>query len=218
MIEKYIDHTLLRPDASQKQIEALCRQAAESGFASVCVNPCWVKLCAGLLLGTGVKVCTVIGFPLGAALTEVKALEARLAVRDGADEIDMVINIGALKSGNLSMVQQDIASVVAAAGGSAVKVIIEACLLSDDEKRTACLLAKKAGAQFVKTSTGLSSGGATAYDVRLMRQTVGESIKIKAAGGIRSLSQAMEMIDAGANRIGASCGVLILNEERGGGI
>lgn len=210
-IAKYIDHTLLKPEATKEQIEKICAEAKEYDFASVCVNPTWVSVASELLAGTDVKVCTVIGFPLGATTPEVKAYEATNAIQNGATEVDMVINIGALKSGNLELVKNDIQQVVDAAKGKAlVKVIIETSLLTDEEKVTACKLSVEAGADFVKTSTGFSTGGATASDVKLMRETVGPAIGVKASGGVRSAEDAKNMIDAGATRIGASSGVLIV--------
>ncbi len=211
-LARTIDHTLLKPDATPDQIAQLCFEARKYNFASVCVNPTWVKLCAQLLHGSPVKVCTVIGFPLGASAPEVKAFETRNAVDQGAGEIDMVINIGALKARDLDLVARDINGVVAAShkGGAIVKVIIEAALLTDEEKTIACLLAKEAGADFVKTSTGFASGGATVHDVALMRRVVGPEMGVKAAGGVRTYSDAESMIKAGATRIGASAGVKIL--------
>jgi len=217
-LAKYIDHTLLKPDATAAEIEHLCAEAAEHGFASVCVNPNWVALASKRLAGTSVKVCSVVGFPLGAHVPEIKALEARRAVREGAREIDMVINVGALKSGDDELVYRDIRAVTEACmdGRSLCKVIIEAALLTDDEKVCACRLAKRARADFVKTSTGFGPGGATAHDVALMAQAVcGTTIGVKAAGGIRSFQDAQEMIQAGATRLGASAGVKILQESRG---
>ncbi|MCI8442779.1 MAG: deoxyribose-phosphate aldolase [Provencibacterium sp.] len=205
-----LDHTLLAADAQESQIEALCRQAAENGFASVCLNPCHVRRAAGLLDGSAVKVCTVIGFPLGACTTAVKAFEAQDAVKNGAQEIDMVMNIGALRSGDERAVYEDIRAVVEAAKPAIVKVILETCYLSDEQKRTACLLAKRAGARFVKTSTGFGPGGATAEDVRLMRETVGEEMGVKASGGIRTWEDACKMLQAGANRLGVSASLAIL--------
>jgi deoxyribose-phosphate aldolase len=207
-----IDHTLLKPDATPDQIAQLCFEARKHGFASVCVNPTWVKLCAQLLQGSPVKVCTVIGFPLGASAPEVKAFEARNAIDQGATEIDMVINVGALKARDLELVARDIRGVVAASHerGAIVKVIIEAVLLTDEEKTIACLLSKEAGADFVKTSTGFASGGATVHDVELMRRVVGPEMGVKAAGGVRTFADAESMIKAGATRIGASAGVKIL--------
>ena len=207
-----IDHTLLKPDATPEQIAQLCFEARKHGFASVCVNPAWVKLCAQLLEGSSVKVCTVIGFPLGASAPEVKAFECRNALAHGASEIDMVINIGALKARDLDLVARDIRGVVAAAHGrkAIVKVIIEAVLLTDEEKTIACLLAKEAGADFVKTSTGFAGGGATVHDVALMRRVVGPEMGVKAAGGVRTYEDAESMIQAGATRIGASAGVKII--------
>lgn len=207
-----IDHTLLKPTAEKKDVVELCRQAKEHGFASVCVNPWFVKLAADELKGTGVKVCTVIGFPLGANTTETKAFEAKKAVEDGAGEVDMVINIGALKSGDHEYVKNDIAAVVSASGDALVKVIIETCFLTDEEKVTACRLAKEARAGFVKTSTGFGTGGATVEDVALMRKTVGDKVGVKASGGVRSLKDALAVIEAGANRIGTSSGVKIIEE------
>lgn len=211
-LAKIIDHTLLRPDATQDQIAQLCFEARKYNFASVCVNPTWVELCAKLLDGSPVKVCTVIGFPLGATEPEVKAFEAEHAIADGASEIDMVINIGALKAGDLALVARDIRGVVSVSHShqAIVKVIIEAVLLTDEEKRIACMLAKEAGADFVKTSTGFASGGATAHDVALMRQVVGPDMGIKAAGGVRTFEDAEAMVKAGATRIGASAGVKII--------
>jgi deoxyribose-phosphate aldolase len=209
-----IDHTLLKPEATEPQIRQLCSEAKQYGFASVCVNPTHVKLCASLLKDSPVRVCTVVGFPLGATLPQVKAFEARQAIADGATEIDVVVNIGALKDKKDDLVERDIADVVQAAhaGGALVKVIIEAALLTDDEKVRACQLAKKAGAEFVKTSTGFGPGGATTHDVTLMRQTVGPKMGVKAAGGIRTLQDAQAMIEAGANRLGASASVKIVIE------
>jgi deoxyribose-phosphate aldolase len=216
-IARLIDHTLLKPDATRAQVEALCREAREHGFATVCVNPAWVELCAELLRGSSTRVCTVVGFPLGATLPEVKAFEAARVVGQGACEVDMVINVGALKSGDYRLVERDIAGVVekSHAGGALVKVIIEAALLDDDEKVRACVLAKAAGADFVKTSTGFGPGGATAADVALMRRVVGPEMGVKAAGGVRDLQSAQQLIAAGADRIGASVGVKIVQESRG---
>jgi len=209
-----IDHTLLKADASHDEIAQLCYEARKHKFASVCVNPTNVKLCAELLKGSGVPVCTVVGFPLGATPTDVKVFEAQQAVREGASEVDMVINIGALKSRDYEGVERDIASVARTchAGNAILKVIIEAALLTDEEKVVACQLAKVAGADFVKTSTGFGPGGATAEDVALMRRVVGPSLGVKAAGGIRSYADAQKMIAAGASRIGASASVKILQE------
>lgn len=216
-VSRYIDHTLLKPEATRAEIETLCKEARDFSFASVCVNPTWVKECAFALYGSPVKVCTVVGFPLGATLGDVKAYEARRAIFDGATEIDMVINIGALKSGSDDVVGRDIRLVVEAAHEACaiVKVILETALLTDDEKVRACLLAKEAGADFVKTSTGFSKGGATVADIALMRQTVGSGMGVKAAGGVKDLAAAKEMIAAGATRIGASAGVKIVQESRG---
>ncbi len=215
-IAQVIDHTLLKPEATREQIDRLCREALEYHFASVCVNPTHVGRCAELLRGSDVKVCTVIGFPLGATTTAVKAYETRQAIDDGATEIDMVINIGALKSGHLDAVQADIGAVVDAAhaAGALVKVIIETALLSDDEKVTACRLAQAAGAEFVKTSTGFGPGGAKVEDVALMRRVVGPEMGVKASGGVRNYADVQAMIAAGATRIGASAGVAIVSEAR----
>jgi deoxyribose-phosphate aldolase len=209
-----IDHTLLKPEASRAQVEQLCDEAKQYGFASVCVNPVYVKLCAQRLKGSPVKVCTVVGFPLGATLPEVKAFETQQALDAGATEIDMVINIGALKDRDNDLVARDMAAVVRAAhaANAPVKVILETALLTDDEKLTACQLAQSAGADFVKTSTGFGPGGATAEDVALMRRAVGPTMGIKAAGGIRTLADAQKMIAAGATRIGASASVKIIAE------
>ena len=216
-IARRIDHTLLKPEATREQIETLCREAREHGFATVCVNPTWVPLCVDLLRGSETAVCTVVGFPLGATLAEVKAYEAQRVVEHGACEVDMVINVGALKSRDYRLTERDVAGVVAAShpGGALVKVIIEAALLTDDEKVKACVVAKAAGADFVKTSTGFGPGGATAADVGLMRRVVGPGMGVKAAGGVRDLKSAQEMIEAGADRIGASVGVKIVQESRG---
>src|ERR1700690_174691 len=213
----YIDHTLLRPDASAADIDRLCAEAAEYRFAAVCINPTWVRRAAHNLRGTDVVVASVIGFPFGAAPSEVKALEARRAIRDGAGEIDMVINIGALKSGMFDAVREDIARVSDACreAGALNKVIIEAALLTDEEKVIACQLAKQAKADMVKTSTGYASGGATVFDVALMREAVGPKMGVKAAGGIRTAQDVQDMIAAGATRIGASAGVRIVTGEKG---
>ncbi|MDD3824770.1 MAG: deoxyribose-phosphate aldolase [Anaerolineae bacterium] len=212
-----IDHTLLKPDATQEQIAQLCYEARKYNFAAVCVNPTYVKLCAQLLKGSPVHVCTVVGFPLGATPPEVKAYEAQKAIDDGATEIDMVINIGALKSKDYGHVERDIATVARSthAGGAILKVIIEAALLTDEEKVIACQLAKAAGADYVKTSTGFGPGGATAQDVALMRLAVGPELGVKAAGGIRNLEDARAMVAAGATRIGASAGVKIVQQASG---
>ncbi len=210
-IAQMIDHTVLKADTTGKQIEVLCQEAAEYKFASVCVNPTWVKKCAELLKDSEVKVCTVIGFPLGANTPEVKAFETTQAIQDGAEEVDMVINIGALKDGNNELVERDIKAVVDAAKGKALtKVIIETCLLTEEEKVRACELAVKAGADYVKTSTGFSTGGATKEDIALMRKTVGPEIGVKASGGVRNAEDAEVMIAAGATRIGASAGIAIV--------
>lgn len=208
---QYIDHTLLKADASEEAIIELCKEAKTYSFASVCVNPTWVKEAAAQLSGTEVKVCTVIGFPLGASTSETKAFETKNAIQNGATEIDMVINIGALRDGKHEFVQQDIQAVVnAAADDAIVKVIIETSLLTNEEKRTACELAVVAGADFVKTSTGFSTGGATVEDVKLMRAVVGPEIGVKASGGVRNFEDMQQMIEAGATRIGASSGVQIM--------
>ncbi len=216
-LARYIDHTLLKPEATRAEIEKLCQEARTYGFASVCVNPTWVKECAYALYGSPVKVCTVVGFPLGATLADVKAYETRRVIFDGATEIDMVINIGALKSGDDETVVREIRAVVEAAHEACalVKAIIETALLTDEEKVRACLLAKEAGADFVKTSTGFSKGGATVADIVLMRQVVGAELGVKAAGGVKDLTSAREMIAAGATRIGASAGVKIVQQARG---
>ena len=209
-IAAMIDHTLLKPEAIPAQIEKLCAEAAEYHFASVCVNPVYIPLAARLLKGTGVKVCCVVGFPLGAIAPEQKAAEAASCAAMGAEELDMVIHVGAAKVGDWALVQRDIEGVVKAAAGHTVKVIIETCLLTDEEKVKACEAAKAAGAHFVKTSTGFSTGGATTHDIALMRKTVGPEMGVKASGGIRDYETAMAMIEAGANRIGASAGIAIV--------
>jgi deoxyribose-phosphate aldolase len=213
-VAQYIDHTLLKADATPQQVAKLCTEARQHNFASVCVNPCNVRQCAELLRGTPVLVCSVIGFPLGATMPEVKAYESERTIWDGGTELDMVINIGALKGGDYALVQRDIEAVVHVAhrNRALTKVIIEAALLTDDEKVKACTLAKAAQADFVKTSTGFGPGGATLHDVELMRQTVGPEMGVKAAGGIRSYEAVQEMIAAGATRIGASAGVKIVQE------
>lgn len=211
-LARLIDHTLLKPDATSDKIAQLCFEARKYHFASVCVNPTHVKLCADLLRGSDVKVCTVIGFPLGATSTEVKVFETRNALENGATEIDMVLNIGALKAGETELVARDIREVVSVvhAANALVKVIIETALLTDEEKVVACLLAKEAGADYVKTSTGFSGGGATVHDIELMRKTVGPTIGVKASGGIHSHEDAAALVAAGATRIGASAGVKII--------
>jgi len=216
-VARVIDHTLLKPDATHEQIVQLCQEAREYRFASVCVNPVNVALCAQLLSGSGVPVGTVVGFPLGATLTQVKVFEAQQAIGEGAAEVDMVINVGALKSGDHGWVKHDVASVAQAchARNAILKVIIEAALLTDEEKEVACQLAMAAGADFVKTSTGFGPGGATVEDVALMRRVVGPAIGVKAAGGIRTYADAQKMIAAGATRIGASSGVKIVQEAEG---
>ena len=209
-IAAMIDHTRLKPEATAAQVEKLCAEAAEYHFASVCVNPVYIPLAARLLKDTGVKVCCVVGFPLGAIAPEQKAAEAASCAAMGAEELDMVIHVGAAKAGDWALVQRDIEGVVKAAAGRTVKVIIETCLLTDEEKVKACEAAKAAGAHFVKTSTGFSTGGATTHDIALMRKTVGPKMGVKASGGIRDYATAMAMIEAGANRIGASAGIAIV--------
>lgn len=213
-----IDHTLLKPEATDEDIKKLCEEAARYRFASVCVNPTWVRAAVCNLQGTGVPVCTVIGFPLGATLSDVKAYEARRAIFDGAREVDMVINVGALRSGDDCLVEHDIRLVVEAAHeyDAICKVIIETALLNDDEKVRACRAAKQAGADFVKTSTGFSKGGATVADIALMRRTVGSDLGVKASGGVKGLDDARKLVEAGATRIGASVGVKIAQEAAGG--
>lgn len=208
-----IDHTILKANATREQVERLCDEAAEHGFASVCVNSCWVALAAERLADTPVKVCTVIGFPLGAMSTAGKVAEATCAVADGADELDMVINVGWLLAGDADAVRDDIAAVVSAARGRCVKVILETCLLTPEKIAEACELSVEAGATFVKTSTGFSTGGATVEDVALMRRTVGDRCKVKASGGIHNAAEAQAMVDAGADRIGTSSGIAIVSGE-----
>jgi deoxyribose-phosphate aldolase len=213
-ISKYIDHTILKAEATSEEVKKVCLEAKEYNFASVCVNPYFTKLVSSELKGSEVKTCVVVGFPLGANTKEVKAFEASNAVENGAQEVDMVINIGALKEKKYDVVEDDIKSVVDSVKSKAlVKVIIECCLLTKEEMVMACKLSVKAGADFVKTSTGFSTGGAMAEDVKLMRDTVGESVGVKASGGIRNYKATMEMINAGANRIGASAGIVIVNES-----
>ena len=212
-LNKFIDHTLLKANASKEEIDKLIEEAKSYDFMSVCVNPTWVSYAHQALKDSDVKVCTVIGFPLGANHSDTKAYETKLALEQGADEVDMVINIGALKSGNLELVEQDIRAVVEASGSALTKVIIETCLLTDPEKVLACQLAQKAGADFVKTSTGFSTGGATVEDVALMRRTVGDQMGVKASGGARSYEDAIAFIEAGASRIGASSGVAIMKGQ-----
>ena len=214
-LAKYIDHTNLKPEATREDIAALCAEAKEYGFASVCVNPCHAAYAARLLEGTDVAVCCVVGFPLGACTTTVKAYEAADAVRNGATEIDMVLNVGWAREGRWSEIQAEIAAVAAMLRGRArLKVILETCLLTDEQKVEACRAAVRAGAGFVKTSTGFSKAGATVEDVRLMRETVGPDVGVKAAGGIRTCADAVAMIEAGATRIGASAGIAILSEAK----
>lgn len=213
-IASIIDHTILKADATKETVEKVCKEAIEYKFASVCINPANIALCAELLKGSGVKVCTVIGFPLGANTSEVKAFETKDAIEKGANEVDMVINIGKLKDKDYDYVKKDIEAVVEAAKGKALtKVIIETCLLTDEEKVKACELAKEAGADFVKTSTGFSTGGSTPEDIKLMRETVGLEMGVKASGGVRSLKDAEAVIENGATRIGASASVAICNGQ-----
>jgi deoxyribose-phosphate aldolase len=214
-LAKYIDHTQLKPDTTQEKMEELIEEAKEYGFASVCVNPYWVPFCYERLRNTSVKVCTVIGFPLGSNATDTKIYETKQAIKAGAEEVDMVINVGELKSGHDQLVKEDINAVVQAAGDKAlIKVIIETALLTNEEKVRACQLAKEAGADYVKTSTGFSGGGATRSDIELMRKTVGGKMGVKASGGIRDLKTTNMMIEAGATRIGASAGAAILKGEK----
>lgn len=210
---KLIDHTLLKANASKTDITKLCDEAMQYDFASVCVNPLWVSYCAEYLKESDVRVCTVIGFPLGANTSKVKAYEAKMAIEEGADEVDMVINIGALKAGDMDTVYQDIQAVVDASQGHCVKVIIETCLLTDEEKVLACQQAMKAKATFVKTSTGFSTGGATVHDVALMKQTVGDHCEVKASGGVKTFEDMEAMVNAGASRIGTSSGISLMNYE-----
>jgi deoxyribose-phosphate aldolase len=216
-VAELIDHTLLAPTATRADLETLCDEAARYGFATVCVNPTWVSLCAGRLRSTRVGVCAVVGFPLGATTSDVKAYETQRVIFDGASEVDMVINVGALKSGDLRLVARDIEAVTGPcrAAGVVSKVIIEAVYLTDDEKVSASTLARAAGADFVKTSTGFGPGGATAADVALMRRAVGDAMGVKAAGGVRDLGALQAMVAAGANRIGASAGVKIVRQSTG---
>ncbi len=210
---KYIDHTVLKQDAVKADIVKLCNEAVENDFASVCINPYWIPVAKEILAGTGVDVCTVIGFPLGANATATKAFETKQAILDGATEIDMVINVGALKDKEYDVVYNDIKAVVEAANGTLVKVIIETCLLTDEEKVKACELSVKANAHFVKTSTGFSTGGATKEDIALMRKTVGPNVGVKASGGVRTPEDFSAMIEAGATRIGTSSGIKLINGE-----
>ncbi|MGH0052529.1 MAG: deoxyribose-phosphate aldolase [Sphaerochaetaceae bacterium] len=214
-VAKYIDHTVLAATATRSRIEKLCKEAIQYHFASVCVNSCWVPLCAKLLEKSDVKVCTVIGFPLGAMATESKAYEAGMAVKAGAEEVDMVINVGYLKNHDDDLVQDDIKTVKKACGKALLKVIIETCLLNEEEKVRACRLAMSSGADFVKTSTGFSTGGATVKDIKLMRKTVGPDLGVKASGGVRTYEDAIAMIEAGATRIGASSGIAIVEGSHG---
>lgn len=216
-IAKMIDHTLLKATATPEQIRTLCAEAKEHGFASVCINPCYVPLAAQELKGSEVLVCTVVGFPLGANETQIKAEEAMLAVEQGAAEVDMVINIGAMKAGDYTKVESDIRAVVRASGRARVKVIIENVYLTDEEKRKATEIVRESGAAFVKTSTGLAGGGATVEDVKLMKETAGSIIEIKAAGGVRTYEDALAMIEAGATRIGTSGGIGIISGDKDAG-
>lgn len=210
----YIDHTILKPEATKQDVLRLCDEAKQYGFASVCVNAYYTKLVADALKGSEVKTCVVVGFPLGATFTQIKAYETELAIQNGADEVDMVINVGALKDKDYNTVEQDIKAVVDVAKGKAiVKVIIETCLLTDEEKVKACELSVEAGADFVKTSTGFSTGGATVEDIALMRKTVGDKALVKASGGVRDFKGAKAMVDAGADRIGASSGIKIVMHQ-----
>ena len=214
-IAKYIDHTILKPEATVEDVKRLCKEAMEYNFASVCVNGCYANLVSTELTGSDVKTCVVVGFPLGAMTKEAKAFETSDAIKNGANEIDMVINVGALKDKNQTVLKEDIEAVVSAAKGKAiVKVIIETCLLTDEEKVKACEISKEAKADFVKTSTGFSNSGATKEDIALMRKTVGDDLGVKASGGVRDYTTAMEMINAGASRIGASASISIVNESK----
>ncbi|WP_160692478.1 deoxyribose-phosphate aldolase [Clostridium sp. C2-6-12] len=214
-IAKFIDHTILKPEATAEDVKKLCKEAREYNFASVCVNGCYAKLVSTELAGTDVKTCVVVGFPLGAMTKEAKAFETTQAIENGATEIDMVINVGALKEKNYELLKEDIEAVVNAAKGKAlVKVIIETCLLTDEEKIKACEISKEAKADFVKTSTGFSTSGATKEDIALMRKTVGPEIGVKASGGVRDFKTAMDMINAGASRIGASASISIVSESK----
>lgn len=211
-LSKMMDHTILKAQTTPAQVAEICREALDIGAASVCINPCNIQQVKGLLAGSEVKVCTVIGFPLGANTTAVKIYETEDAIRKGAQEVDMVINIGALLSGDTHTVYEDIKGVVDAAAGTLVKVIIETCYLDDEQKKTACELSMKAGADFVKTSTGFGSGGATVHDVELMRSVVGDKLQVKASGGVRTYQDAMDMVSASANRLGVSASMAILEE------
>ncbi len=213
-LAKMIDNTLLKPEATESDLINFCKQSMHFAFATVCINPTYVAIAADLLKGSNIKVCTVVGFPLGAHTSEVKAFETKDAIGNGASEIDMVMNIGALKSGNYELVQEDIETVVNTAKGAITKVIIETGFLTDEEKVTACKLAKKAGASFVKTSTGLGPSGAIISDVKLMRKTVGDDMGVKASGGIRTFQKALNMINAGASRIGTSSGIHIIKDYK----
>lgn len=213
MFSKYFDHTILKADATEKEILNLCEEAKKYNFASVCINPCYIKTCVEKLKGTNIDICTVVGFPLGSMTTEAKLFETEQALKDGATEIDMVINIGKLKDKNYDYIKNEISSLKKVCGDKVLKVIIETCLLTDDEKIKACELSKEAGADFVKTSTGMSKGGATKEDVALMRKVVGEKLGVKASGGIKDLNTANSMIEAGASRIGCSATVSIIESN-----
>lgn len=210
---KMIDHTVLKPETKKEAVTTLCKEAMEYHFASVCVNPTWVSYCAEILKGSDVKVCTVIGFPLGANTSATKAFETKDAITNGADEIDMVLNIGEMKDGNYQAVLKDIQAVVEAANGKCVKVILETCLLTKEEIKKACELCKEAKATFVKTSTGFSTGGATVEDVKLMKDTVGDALEVKASGGVRTYEDMVNVVNAGATRIGTSAGIKLVNKE-----
>lgn len=210
---KMIDHTVLKPETKKEAVTTLCKEAMEYHFASVCVNPTWVSYCADMLKDSDVKVCTVIGFPLGANTTATKAFETKDAIANGADEIDMVLNIGEMKDGNYKAVLHDIKAVVEAANGKCVKVILETCLLTKEEIKKACTLCKEAKATFVKTSTGFSTGGATEEDVKLMKDTVGDALEVKASGGVRTYEDMVNVVKAGATRIGTSAGIKLVNKE-----
>ncbi|MFB6355435.1 MAG: deoxyribose-phosphate aldolase [bacterium] len=215
-VGEYIDHTLLNPDATREDLVTLCEEAKEHNFASVCINPSWVSLCDELLQGTNVKVCTVIGFPLGATTTATKVQEAKEAIANGADEVDMVMNVGALKEGDYDYVRNDVAAVKEAVGNRVLKVILETGMLSDRQKAKACKLCKEAGADYVKTSTGFGPGGAKMNDIALMRRVVGGDVGVKASGGVHNFEEALDMISAGANRIGASAGIAIVSGDESG--
>lgn len=212
-IAKYIDHTILKPDATEDEIRRICEEAKTEGFFAVCVNPCWAETASGILKGSGVKTAVVAGFPLGAGRQEIKAREAELAIEDGADEIDMVINIGMLKAGNYRYVEDEIKKIKTACGGKLLKVIVETCLLSETEKEAVCGIVSNSGAEFIKTSTGFSNGGAVIEDIKLFKRIAAGRIKIKASGGIRDYMTAMKMIESGADRIGTSSSLKIMGES-----